>query len=166
MPPPIRAAAPFAIAYRPMTDEDLPFMAALYASTRADELAPVPWPQEAKDAFLSQQFLAQHSHYQAHYPDAEWLVIERGGERIGRLYIEEWPSQFRVIDISLVAGSRGCGIGGAIFEDVMAVAAAAGKAVSIHVEKNNPARKLYDRLGFRRVEDKGIYDLLEWRAAA
>src|SRR3712207_8840619 len=40
------------------------------------------------------------SHYQRHYADAEWLVIERGGEAVGRLYIEEWPSQIRIIDRS------------------------------------------------------------------
>lgn len=163
MPPPLRAAAPFAIAYRPMTDADLPFMAALYALTRAAELAPVPWPQEAKDAFLSQQFTAQHSHYRAHYRGAEWLVIEQGRDAIGRLYIEEWPSQFRVIDIALLPAYQKQGIGGAILEDVLVSARAAGKAVSIHVEKSNPARKLYDRLGFAQVEDKGVYDLLEWR---
>jgi ribosomal protein S18 acetylase RimI-like enzyme len=44
-------------------------------------------------------------------------------------------------------------------------AAAAGKAVTIHVEKNNPAMRLYRRLGFRTEEDKGVYDLMRWTAA-
>jgi ribosomal protein S18 acetylase RimI-like enzyme len=90
-------------------------------------------------------------------------MIERGGERIGRLYLVEWPSQFRVIDITLAEGCRGRGIGRAILEDVQSMAAAAGKRVSIHVEKMNPAMKLYLRLGFERSEDKGVYDLMEWR---
>ena len=161
MPPPIRAAAPFAIAYRPMTDEDLPFMAALYGSTRAAELAAVPWPQEAKDAFVSQQFLAQHSHYQTHYPNAEWLVIEREGEAIGRLYIEEWPTQFRLIDIALAPDCQQQGIGRAILEDAIAMARSKSKRLSIHVEKNNPAYRLYTRLGFTVAGDTGVYDLLE-----
>ena len=42
--------------------------------------------------------------------------------------------------------------------------AATGRAVSIHVEKQNPAMRLYKRLGFETIEDKGVYDLLEWRA--
>ena len=53
--------------------------------------------------------------------------------------------------------ARGQGIGGAILKDVLDDAAAAGKAVSIHVEVHNPARRLYERLGFEAVEDKGIY---------
>lgn len=161
MPPALDAAARFGIGYRAMTADDLEFMAALYLSTRAEEVAATGWPVEAQRQFLLQQFDAQHRHYQAHYPDAEWLVVERGAERIGRLYLEEWPSQVRIIDIALMPESRGQGIGAAILEDVVAMAAAVGKPVSIHVEKNNPAMRLYRRLGFGAVEDKGVYDLLE-----
>ena len=40
--------------------------------------------------------------------------------------------------------------------------AATGRAVSIHVEKTNPAMSLYKRLGFETIEDKGVYDLMRW----
>ena len=43
-------------------------------------------------------------------------------------------------------------------------AAAAGKPLRIHVERFNPALRLYERLGFRLVEDHGLYLFLEWRA--
>ena len=162
MPPPLRAAARLGVSYRPMTDEDMPFLAALYYSTRAEEVAQTGWPAEMQRQFLAQQFDAQHRHYQRHYADAEWLVIERGGEAVGRLYIEEWQSQIRIIDIALVPAARGLGIGAAIFEDTFDVARAKGKKVSIHVEKNNPARRLYYRLGFEMIADEGVYDLLEW----
>ena len=162
MPPPLRAAARLGVSYRPMTDEDMPFLAALYFSTRAEEVAQTGWPAEMQQQFLAQQFDAQHRHYQRHYADAEWLVIARGGEAIGRLYIEEWQSQIRIIDIALVPAARGLGIGAAIFEDTFDVARARGKKVSIHVEKNNPARRLYFRLGFEMIADEGVYDLLEW----
>ena len=45
----------------------------------------------------------------------------------------------------------------------MAEAAAVGKALTIHVERFNPALRLYERLGFRTIEDKGVYQLMEWR---
>ena len=166
MPPPLRSAARIGVSYRPATPDDLPFLGRLYASTRAEEVAASGWPEELQQQFLAQQFDAQHRHYRTYYPDAEWLVIERGGERVGRLYIEEWPSQFRLIDIALIPSARGTGIGTAVIEDVFAQATSAGKAVSIHVEKNNPAMSLYRRLGFRTAEDKGVYDLLEWRPPA
>jgi predicted GNAT family acetyltransferase len=43
-------------------------------------------------------------------------------------------------------------------------AARASKRMSIHVEKFNPARRLYDRLGFHKTEDHGVYDLMPWNA--
>lgn len=163
MPPPLRAAARLGVAARPMRDdEDLPFAAALYASLRAEEVAATGLPEAQQLAFLDQQHRAQHAHYRKHYTTAEWLILERDGTRIGRLYLDEWTREFRVVDISLVEGSRGRGIGGAILADIIAAARAAGKGVSIHVEKHNPARHLYERLGFAVAEDKGVYDLMEW----
>jgi ribosomal protein S18 acetylase RimI-like enzyme len=157
MPPPLDAAAAFGIAYRPMVEEDLPFIEALYASTRAEEVALTGWPQEQQRAFLAQQHRAQHHHYRAHYAAAEWLVVERDGEPIGRLYLGQWDDRHHIIDISLIPAARGLGIGGAMLADIIAGAQAQGKGVSIHVEVNNPARRLYGRLGFEVVEDKGIY---------
>jgi ribosomal protein S18 acetylase RimI-like enzyme len=164
MPPPLVAGRSLSIGYRPAADADLLFLFDVYAGTRAEELEATGWPEELRRIFLRQQFDAQHHHYRAHYPDAEWLVVSQHGRDVGRLYLEEWPSQYRIIDIALLPEARGQGIGGAILADVLAMAAAVGKAVSIHVEKNNPALSLYRRLGFATAEDKGVYDLMEWRA--
>lgn len=153
MPPPVAAAGAFGISYRPMTDADLPFVAALYASTRAEELAALGWPDAVRAAFLDQQHRAQHLHYRAHYPDAEWLIVEQAGAAIGRLYLGGDAADLRLIDISLLPEARGAGIGGAILEDVIADARGAGRMVSLHVEPGNPARRLYARLGFAEVAE-------------
>jgi ribosomal protein S18 acetylase RimI-like enzyme len=158
-------AADAGLTFRRITDADLPFLARVYASTRAEELAAAPWTDEQKAAFLDMQFRAQHIHYQKYYPQADWLLTMRGGEDIGRFYIEHWPSQYRVIDIAFLPAHRGSGFGEALLRDVMDEAAAAGKTVSTHVEKNNPAMRLYRRLGFEIEEDKGVYDLMRWTAA-
>ena len=160
MPPPLRAAARLGVSYRPMTDGDLPFVAELYASTRREEVAQTAWPAEMQEAFLRQQHEAQHSHYSIHHADAEWLIVERAGQAIGRLYLREDPESLHIVDISLLPHSRRQGIGGAIMGDVLDQAREAGKALSIHVEKNNPARSLYFRLGFEVVKDAGVYDLM------
>jgi ribosomal protein S18 acetylase RimI-like enzyme len=163
MPLDLNAAAPLGVRLRPMTDADLPFAAALYASTRAEELAQTGWSMEQQQAFLATQHEAQHHHYRTHYDGAEWLIVEREGEAIGRLYLVEWPRELRIIDIALVPDAKAQGIGGALLVDIMARAAGACKAVTAHVERNNPALRLYDRLGFTLAEDKGVYLLLEWR---
>jgi len=161
MPPPLHAAARFALSYRPLAAGDFDFIEALYLSTREEELALSEWPADQKRAFLVQQHRAQHHHYQTYYPNAEWLIVERDGAAIGRLYVDIWTRELRIIDISLVPTARGQGIGEALLRDVIEWAAASGKGVSIHVEKFNPARQLYQRLGFVVAEDKGVYDLME-----
>ncbi|WP_298281366.1 GNAT family N-acetyltransferase [uncultured Bradyrhizobium sp.] len=158
-------AAEAGLRFRRINDADLPFLERLYASTRAEELALTPWSAEQKAAFLAMQFKAQHAHYQQYYPTADWLVAMRDGADIGRLYVDRWPSEHCVIDIALLPEHRGSGLGGALMRDLLDEAAAAGKAVSIHVEKFNPAIRLYHRLGFIAEEDKGVYDLMRWRAA-
>ena len=155
-------AAAIGLTFRPIADADLPFLARVYASTRAEELAVTPLTDAQKAAFLEAQFQLQHAHYHKYYPQADWLVTMRAGEDIGRLYIERWPSQHRIIDISFLPEHRGKGAGEALLRDLMDEAAACGKDVSIHVEKFNPAMRLYRRLGFTTEEDKGVYDLMRW----
>jgi ribosomal protein S18 acetylase RimI-like enzyme len=157
-------AAGIGLSFRRITEADLPFLARVYASTRAEEMAVVTTITEAqKAAFLDAQFQLQHAHYQKYYPQADWLLTMRGGEDVGRLYIERWPSQHRIIDIAFLPEHRGQGSGEALLRDLMDEAAACGKDVSIHVEKQNPAMRLYCRLGFEVEEDKGVYDLMRWK---
>jgi ribosomal protein S18 acetylase RimI-like enzyme len=158
-------AADAGLAFRPITDADLPFLAEVYASTRTEELAVTPWTDAQKAEFLDMQFRAQHAHYQRHYPQADWLVTMRGGEDIGRLYIDRWPTQHGIIDIAFLPKHRGHGLGSALLHDLMDEAATAGKGITIHVEKYNPAMRLYRRLGFKTVEDQGVYDLMRWTTA-
>lgn len=137
-----------------MTDDDLPFVAALYASTRAEEVAATGWPPEMQAAFLDQQHRAQHSYYRTAHPAGEWLVIERDGVPVGRLYLAEFEGMLLLVDISLVPAARGTGLGTAILTDLFA---GEKRPAVLHVERFNPARRLYERLGFGQVEDKGIY---------
>lgn len=151
----------YPLTFRSISDADMTFLSTLYASTRADEMRQVPWTDEEKKNFLQMQFNAQHVHYQEHYPDARFEIIMMDGVAIGRLYQEEWPSQIRIIDIALLPEFRGKGIGRQLMQQVIDEGNRIGKAVSIHVEHNNPAMRLYKRLGFQKVGDKGVYFLME-----
>lgn len=154
------------VTFRPMTEGDLDFLRRLYASTREEELAQVPWSDEEKAEFLRFQFDAQHKHYMEYFPDAEYQVIELAGKPIGRLYLDRRDDEHRLIDIALLPEHRGDGIGGGIMRDVLEEAAAARKLVRIHVERNNPAMRLYERLGFNNIEEQGVYYLMEWTPPA
>jgi GNAT superfamily N-acetyltransferase len=156
----MHAAPPFTL--RPVVEADLPFLLRVYASTREEELAAVEWPAAAKEAFLRQQFEAQHRWYREQYSGASFDVVEVGGVPAGRLYVARWPREVRLVDVALLPEYRGHGLGEALVRGVLAEAAVAGKPVGVHVERLNRALRLYERLGFRRREDKGVYLLLEW----
>lgn len=158
-----RRAAKMGLSYRKAGEADQPFLFEVYAATRREEVALAGWPAAEQASFLDMQARAQHAHYHAHYPDAAWLVIQIGVAPVGRLYLEHWPSQHRIIDIALLPAFRRRGFGEAILRDLMADAAKAGKTLSIHVERTNPAMRLYRRLGFETVEEKGVYELMEWQ---
>ena len=151
-----------AVTLRPITDADLPFLLQLYASTRVEELAQTPWTDEQKVAFVVQQFQAQHAWWQEHYTGARFDLVLVGGEPAGRLYVDVWTREIRVVDIALVPAYRSGGIGSMLLGRVFDEGDAAGKPVSIHVEVFNPARRLYDRLGFVEKGTHGdVYVLME-----
>ena len=145
---------------RPATPADRPFLERVYAESRADELAATDWSDAEKAEFCRSQFAAQDNHYRTHYPNCAFLIIEQDGAPIGRLYRALLADEIRVVDIALLTSARGRGVGGQIMRDILAEAAHASLAVRIHVERTNPARRLYDRLGFRVVEAGEVYDLL------
>src|ERR1041384_421088 len=107
MPPPLRAARRLGLSLRAEAAGDLPFVAALYASTRAEEVAASGWPAAMQAAFLDQQHRAQPRWYRATYPDGEWLIVERANAPIGRLYLAEDMGTRLIVDISLLPELRG-----------------------------------------------------------
>lgn len=128
---------------------DLAWLAALYASTREDELRAVPWPEAVKRQFLDQQFVAQHQHYLGVHPDAHYLAIEHAGQPVGRLYLDDHGADDRIVDISLLPAWRGVGLGTALFGQLQQAAAARDRGLHLHVMVHNTgARRLYARLGF------------------
>jgi ribosomal protein S18 acetylase RimI-like enzyme len=146
---------------RQAVPEDRDFLLRVYASTRAEEMLLVDWNDEQKDAFVRMQFEAQDAYYRENYGSATFDVIEVDGEPAGRLYVARWADEIRIIDIALLPEHRGVGIGTALLSALLDEAAEAGKRLSIHVEVNNPARRLYERLGFVEVEEQGVYLLME-----
>lgn len=152
------------ITLRAATDADYDFMRQLYHSTRAVEMQQFPFTEEQKQQFLDSQFAAQSQHYADHYPTCERWIIERDGEPVGRLYVDRWKDQIRLVDIALMPKARGAGVGTRLVTEILEEGRESARPVTIHVESFNPALRLYERLGFRPIETNGVYYLMEWRA--
>jgi GNAT superfamily N-acetyltransferase len=155
-------SGPLSVTLRAAGPSDVEFLFQVYADIRADELAPVPWPAQLKEQFLRQQFHAQDNSYRANYPGAEFSIIQVDGADAGRLYLHRRQNEIRIMDIALTAPFRGRGLGTLLLRRILGEGDARRLPVTIHVEFFNPARKLYERLGFRQTSQTEVYLLMEW----
>lgn len=154
---------------RPADDSDHHALRAIYAATRADELAGTGWSDAQCSAFVAQQFDAQWQHYWQHWPQSVCrLVVDADDGRVlGRLWTDRRPDALHVLDIALLPAARGRGLGSRLLRDLAAEAGAQGLALTIAVEIHNPAMRLYQRLGFQPDgAPQGLHQRMRRPAAA
>ena len=140
---------------RPERPADAAFLLRLYGETRAEEMARTGWPAAACRAFLREQRRLQDLHFRRHYPEAHFDIVLIDSRPAGRLYWQEDDQDIHIIDIALLAQHRNQGLGTALLGDLVAHAAASGKATRLEVLFGSPAIHLYRRLGFRVTEAGG-----------
>lgn len=154
------------ITLRPVGPEDAAFLLEVYASTRADEMALVPWNDEQQHAFVSAQFAAQQEHYAKKYPEGNHSIILANGRAVGRLYLARLEREMRIVDITVLPGERNAGFGSCLLRELLDEAGRRGKVVRIYVENFNPSLRFFERLGFSPVDEQGVHLLLEWSPLA
>jgi RimJ/RimL family protein N-acetyltransferase len=147
----------------PVTTEDEAFLYQVYATTRAEEMAQVPWSETQREAFLKMQFSAQQLHYRTYHPDSTHDIILLDAQPIGRLYVARSAEEIQILDITILPEHCNKGIGTPLIKRLMDEAAEAGKPLTIYVESFNPSRRLFERLGFSKIGDDGVNHLMEWR---
>jgi ribosomal protein S18 acetylase RimI-like enzyme len=157
------------LSLRPVAPEDDAFLFELYASTRQD-IASLGLGATQLEALLRVQWMAQRHSHAVRYPHAEHQLVLVNGRPAGRLWVALGPEELRVVDVSLLPAHRGLGLGTALLRSLQEEAAAAGKPLRLSVAWDNPARRLYVRLGFTPVDGAATdaaepYLALEWRPA-
>jgi len=151
------------VVIRPMQPDDEPFLwdmgweaAAMYAELYA----------RGREGFMDIPRVRLYHDDMGRPGDAGVVAVTTGGARPGaawyRLFSAEEPGfGFIAVDVpelamGVVAEARGRGIGGALLDALLALAREQGfRALSLAVDRQNPARRLYERKGFR---DAGISD--------
>jgi len=162
-PPPthVLRSAPGVVLRRARGD-DVALECAVYVEGRRAEMAVAGWPDAVLEAFLADQFRLQSLHYARHYADADRWIVEVDGVAAGRLILIVAGEELRVVDVGLLPAFRGRGIGTALIDFAAGQAGARGLArIGLHVEPNNPARRLYLRLGFASQGLAGAYEKME-----
>jgi len=156
--------SPGEITLRPVGDADQDFLLSVYASSRAEEMASVPWTAEQKTSFLKMQFTAQTEHYRAEHPAASHEVVCVNNVAAGRLYLDRSGGELHILDLTMLVEFRNRGAGTTVLRQIMAVAEKSGRPVTIYVESFNPSLRLFERLGFRKAAEQGFHWLMQWPA--
>lgn len=154
------------LALRLALDTDRDFFVRLYATTR-DDLRRMPLPKDAMEDLIKMQQVVQETGLANTYPDAQQWTITLHGTAIGRLIVDFYKNDWRIIDIALMPDSRLQGYGRAVMQAVMNKAHETGGSVSLAVfEFNKIARHLYNNLQFQVVKEDPIHAQMIWRSAA
>lgn len=82
-------------------------------------------------------------------------ILQSGDLDVGMMKVVRSPEVWRLVQIQLLPQYQRRGLGAFLVGGLLKDARRAGVAVSLHVLKVNPARRLYERLGFQVVSDHG-----------
>jgi ribosomal protein S18 acetylase RimI-like enzyme len=143
---------------RDASGHDEPWLQQLFALSQPAVEALLALPGDIGETLVSMQYAARQAHFQAHWPRAVQRVIERRGglepdrargwQPVGALWADESADGIHVLDIAVLPAWRGQGIGTRCLQDLIAMAARRHLPVTLQVAPDNPARRLYERLGF------------------
>ena len=135
---------------------DASFFAELYAACRAEELAATGWDEETVAAFCASQHDLRERWYASTFPAAHSWVLMADDEPAGRLLLDRRRGSVHVVDFAVHPRYQGRGLGGAVLRDLLATAPG---PVRLTVRRDNPARRLYERLGFTVLADDDELDV-------
>ena len=136
-------------AMRPADDDDRPFLDQLYLTTRWEEVLAWGLPPQAAQLFLKAQASTQRRAYALQFPSAEHRVLLMAGCPVGRLIVSDEPEGQRIVDLAVMPAVRRQGLASWAIRDVLDRARHRRRPVHLHASVDNPARSLYERLGFR-----------------
>ena len=143
--------------------DDDPFLFEVYSGTRREELAVTGWDAATRTAFLQMQFRAMRRGYASMFPAADFMIVLLDGKPMGRMVVNRTAGEIHLVDMALLTADQGKGIGTCLMRDLLAEATRTQKRIRLQVLKNNRATRFYERLGFRRFEEAGPYEQMEWR---
>ncbi|WP_028594764.1 GNAT family N-acetyltransferase [Paenibacillus assamensis] len=150
--------------YTQADPEDEPFLFQLYKESRMDEVQLWGWEESAQDAFLHMQWMAQKHSYAAQYPHAEQLIVYVEDVQVGRIIVSRYDHKIVLVDITILKQYQNQKIGTTLLTELQTEAASTSKSLHLSVLHSNPAFKLYERLGFKRTDNNGLYYSMEWNS--
>jgi ribosomal protein S18 acetylase RimI-like enzyme len=136
------------LAIRAETDDDQAFLQKLFAAC-------FPLANVMPEALLAMQAHAQYQSHLTAYPGAMRRIVSEGEQPIGRIMVD-WGANglSHGVDIAVLPEARNSMAGLHLLRAWLDAADRCGFACSLEVLANNPARRIYARLGFRADESR------------
>jgi ribosomal protein S18 acetylase RimI-like enzyme len=98
----------------------------------------------------------QRVSFAAQWKREEVRIISVDGKDVGWLQVAELPKEIRLQKFFVSPQYQRSGIGSEVLSNLLATWRSTGKKIVLKVLKNNPARRLYERLGFSVVAEAGV----------
>ncbi|SDP33875.1 GNAT family N-acetyltransferase [Afipia sp. GAS231] len=98
----------------------------------------------------------QRATFAAQWKLDEVSIISVEGNDVGWLQVAELPAEIRLQKFYVSPQYQGSGIGSEVLGNLLVAWRSTDKKIVLRVLKNNPARRLYERLGFAAIADNGI----------
>lgn len=95
----------------------------------------------------------QRARFRAEFEPGKDQIVVLAGQDIGVICVEEGESEVFLDKIYILPAYQRQGIGTHLIRDVLERAFQDGLPVRLRVLKVNPARKLYERLGFVEIDE-------------
>jgi ribosomal protein S18 acetylase RimI-like enzyme len=143
---------------RPATDGDYDFLWWLHGATMRTYV----------DAIWGWDEAFQRQHFQDHFDPARIEIVERAGEAAGYISVERGEDAIFLGAIEIAPDSQNQGIGTGLIRDLQDEAQGRGVPLKLQVLQGNPARRLYERLGFVATRETETHIMMSWlpRSAA
>lgn len=142
-----------AISFRPAQSTDLPLMFAILERNMTGYFLATwnAWNSGFQRQRFEQNFVVEQSQ-----------LILADGAPIGFLVCEQRPDVFFIHNIQIVSDWQRRGIGGRILSQLLDDARNRRLKVQLEVLKANPSQRLYERLGFRVVDDEETHYVMQF----
>ena len=140
------------VSLRPATEKDYDFLWWLHGATMRDYVEAI-W---GWDEAVQRQF------FQVRFNPARMQIVECAGEAVGYISVERREASIFLVAIEIAPGYQGQGIGTGLIRDLQDEAERQGVPLKLQVLQGNPARRLYEQLGFVPTGETETHIMMSW----
>ena len=140
------------ISLRPATESDYDYLWWLHGATMRTYVAAIWGWDEA----------VQRQYFEERFDPARIEIIESAGQAVGYISVERQREFIFLSAIEVAPKAQSRGIGTRLIRDLQDEAERQGIPLRLRVLQGNPARRLYERIGFAATEETETHIMMNW----